>query len=467
MEFSPLASKTIEEERVRRLNDAESNDGSYLLYWMQQSQRAEFNPALEFAIQRANERRKPLVVGFGLTENYPDANLRHFQFLLEGLQTAAKAIERRGGRFIMRLGSPDQVAIELGRDADEVICDRGYVRHARTWRQNVAQSLDCAVWQVEGDAIVPVETASKKQEYAARTIRPKLHQAAPRFLRDLATTALATDDFGAVSVPGEDWGDISGLLRRLEVDRSVAAVDHLSGGTTQAKAGLRTFLSEQLSRYDDERQNVNRPSISQLSPYLHFGQISPVAVAIAVQEASGPAAAKDSFIEELLVRRELSINFVHYCADYDRLKCLPNWASETLNRHRDDPREHQYTATELENAETHDRAWNASMTQMKRQGYLHNHLRMYWGKKIIEWTNTPEHAHRTALSLNNKYFVDGRDTNSYSNVAWLFGLHDRAHQERKIFGKVRYMSAGGLKRKFDVDSYVKDVFNADLTSSAS
>ena len=170
---------------------------------------------------------------------------------------------------------------------------------------------------------------------------------------------------------------------------------------------------------------------------------------------AGSGKDREAFLEELIVRRELAINFVVHERHYDSYGSLPAWARKTLDEHRDDPRPHRYTRSELERADTHDRYWNAAMQEMLKTGYMHNYMRMYWGKKIIEWTNTPEYAYSTALYLNNKYFLDGRDANSYANVAWLFGLHDRGWPERDVFGKVRYMNDKGLQRKFDIDEYAE------------
>ena len=344
----------------------------------------------------------------------------------------------------------------LARNAAEVICDRGYLRHQVKWREQVARQADCRVWQIESDVIVPVETASSKQEYAARTIRPKLNELADEYIQELNTTPIEQSSLDAV-VHGVDLSDLDGLLSSMSIDSRVKPTEEFPGGTSQAKQRLKEFLTNSLSKYD-ERTSVVDSHASLLSPYLHFGQISPVAVANAVKSSRGHEIdSKQAFLEELLVRRELAINFVHYQSDYDSLQCLPDWAAETLRQHESDERPYHYTASELEEAKTHDPAWNAAMQEMKLRGYLHNHLRMYWGKKIIEWTNTVQHAYRTALQLNNRYFLDGRDANSYTNVAWLFGLHDRAHQERPVFGKVRFMSADGLKRKIDVEQYIRHV----------
>ena len=324
--------------------------------------------------------------------------------------------------------------------------------------QTVAREAPCRVWQIESDAIVPVETASEKREYAARTIRSQLNEAADQYLEDLNTTPLDKNSI-RISVDSVDLSDPTKVLGSLSIDRSVEPVPEFRGGTSQAKAKLSDFLSERLSKYQD-RPAILESNTSFLSPYLHFGQISPIEIAMAIKSSRGHQnSAKEAFMEELLIRRELAINFVYYEKAYDSPNCLPDWAADTLAEHESDERKHVYTSTELEAAETHDPAWNAAMIEMKQRGYLHNHLRMYWGKKIIQWTNTTGHAYRTALELNDRYFVDGRDPNSYSNVLWLFGLHDRAHQEREIFGKVRYMSYDGLKRKMDIDQYVDQIEN--------
>jgi len=195
-----------------------------------------------------------------------------------------------------------------------------------------------------------------------------------------------------------------------------------------------------------------------MSPYLHFGQISPVRLAMAVRDAkSGQESDRDGYLEELIVRRELAVNFVYYTQDYDRYTCLPEWARKTLAEHAGDPREHKYSQDVLESAQTHDPYWNAAMREMKQTGFMHNYMRMYWGKKILEWSETPENAFATTLAINNKYFLDGRDPNSYAGVAWVFGKHDRAWFERPIFGKVRYMAASGLERKCDIKAYVEKV----------
>ncbi|MEX1296709.1 MAG: deoxyribodipyrimidine photolyase, partial [Candidatus Limnocylindrales bacterium] len=295
-----------------------------------------------------------------------------------------------------------------------------------------------------------------KREYAARTIRPKLLRRLDAFLDELTTTSL---DHEMDDVPSSelDLADIGGVMRTLDLEPDADPHVFLHGGTAQARAHLGAFLREGLDGYAERRPDPVDPKVSYLSPYLHFGQISPVAVALAVRGSGASPADIDAFIEELVVRRELALNYVHHEPDYDRYAALPAWARTTLDAHRDDEREALYTAADLEGGRTHDRAWNAAMAQMRETGYLHNHLRMYWGKQVLLWTRSPEQAFRTLLELNDRYFLDGRDPSSVANVAWVLGLHDQAFAERPVSGKTRPMTRAGLDRKLDVKAWLAHV----------
>ena len=445
----------IQAERVQELNDAEVAEGRYVLYWMQQAQRTEFNHALEYAIHRANALGQPLLVAFGLLADYPEANLRHYHFMLQGLADVAAALERRHVAFVLRCGAPDEIAVSLAADASLVVCDRGYLRHQRAWREHVAKEVSCPVIQVESDVVVPVELVSDHKESAARTIRPKITRHLDRFLVDLPKTPLRHPD-ALGDIPGEDLGDLDALLDTLTLDREVGPVSLFTGGTTAGKKVLRDFLSQHFDDYTEHRNQPQTDDVSHMSKYLHFGQLSPVYIALQAQQ-HGSGANLDDFVEELIVRRELPMNYVFYEPDYDAYSALPDFARRTLSEHSDDPREYVYTRDELEEAQTHDPYWNAAMRELRHTGYMHNYMRMYWGKKIIEWSNTPEYAFATTLYLNNKYFLDGRDANSFANVAWVFGQHDRGWGERAVFGKVRYMNAAGLERKADPRAYVAKV----------
>jgi deoxyribodipyrimidine photo-lyase len=448
----------IHDDRIRHLNDRKPRDGQYVLYWMQQSQRVSYNHALEYAIGKANEIGVPTVVGFGLMGDYPEANARHYVFMLEGLQDVEKSLGQRKIKLVVRRGSPPGVALDLGVDASMIVCDRGYLRHQRQWRDRVAREAGCSVVQVEGDVVVPIERASGKQETAARTLRPRVRRARSEFLEELSATSPDRDSRRLKAKGDVDLSNVAELVRRLGVDRDVPPVGRFRGGEVEARRHLAAFLRHRLKDYDERRSEPARWHSSRLSPYLHFGHISPVEIALKVQGAKrGRKVDREAYLEELLVRRELAVNFVYYNEDYDSYSGLPEWARRTLRRHRPDRRDRAYTRRQLERAETHDPYWNAAMREMTRTGFMHNSMRMYWGKKILEWCRTPEYAFRTTLYLNNRYFLDGRDPSSFANVAWCFGLHDRGWPERRIFGKVRYMNDRGLERKFDMDAYVRAV----------
>jgi deoxyribodipyrimidine photo-lyase len=444
----------IQPERLRALNDKEARAGDYVLYWMQASQRAEGNHALQYAVRRANEMRLPVVVFFGLTEGFPEANLRHFAFLLEGLAGVGGRLGKSGIRLVVRAVSPERGAAEMAERAALAVVDRGYLRLQKAWRSKAASAMDCPLIQVESDAVVPVEAASPKEEWSAATLRPKARSRWADFLVPLKEKRPLKDSL-QMEFDSLDLNDPEAVLAGLGVDRSVPRSGHFRGGAGEAEKRLKVFLSDKLEHYADLRNNPNLDAVSHLSPYLHFGQISPLSIAMKTEEAQSPG--REAFLEELLIRRELSLNFVRYNPDYDAFGALPAWALKTLSAHAADERPWCYSCEELEAARTHDPYWNAAQREMTLTGKMHGYMRMYWGKKIIEWTRSPEEAFRRALYLNNKYEIDGRDPNGYAGVAWCFGKHDRPWGERPIFGTVRSMNDKGLRRKFDADQYVRRV----------
>ncbi len=378
--------------------------------------------------------------------------------MLEGLRDVAVALEKRGVGFTLQHGDPAEVALQLGRDASLIVCDRGYLQPQKRWRTRIAEEAPCSVVQVESDVVVPVAAASRKREFAARTLRPKLTRLWLEYLREVPEVRLEKR-WRSKLPAGLDSRDPQQLAATLKIDHSVAAVsEHFRGGTGEAEKIFLAFCVDLLPDYKTTRNQPQTDNVSQMSKYLHFGQVSPVWLALKAQKH---ARAGDenvaSFIDELLVRRELSMNWVEYTEHYERYEALPDWSRKTLTEHADDPRPFLYSREQLESAGTHDSYWNAAMNEMRFTGYMHNHMRMYWGKKILEWTASPEQGHATALALNNKYFLDGRDANSFANIAWVFGQHDRPWFERPVFGKVRYMNAAGLERKCDIKSYVAKV----------
>ena len=449
----------IQDARIHPLNELpEKPEAAYVLYWMQQAMRTRGNHALEYAIRRANALGLPCVVCYGIMDDYPEANERHYAFMVEGLRDVAANLKARGIRFVVRHGSPEEAAVHYAKDAAAVVCDVGYTRHQRGWRDAVADGCDVRVTAVESDVVVPVEAYTDKHEYAARTIRGKIHKQWEAYLVPVGQQTVKHPS-SRLQVSGNvDVSDVDATLKNLKLDRSVKQTSYFKGGEDEAGRQVERFIQAKLDNYAAGRNEPADAQSSVMSPFLHFGQVSPVELALAVRDTKkAPAVDRDSYLEEMIIRRELSMNFCHFAPNYDQYDCLPDWAKKTLHKHAKDKRPVTYTREQLETAQTHDPYWNAAQLQMVISGFMHNYMRMYWGKKILEWTKTPEEAFATNLAINNKFFLDGRDPNSFANVAWVYGLHDRPWQERPIFGTVRYMVSTGLERKFDMQKYVAAV----------
>ena len=454
----------IQETRKEALNNYSFNQkGEFIIYWIQASQRAKYNHALEFAIDEANKTQKPLIGYFGLTETFPEANERHYYFMLEGLKEVQEQLSRRGINLIIEKCSSEMGIVNLAKEAALVVVDRGYLNIEKKWRRYASGKLECPLIQIESNVIVPVEEVSDKEEYAAATIRPKITRKLDEYLtplqeRTIKKTSLGFD-FSSLAIT-----DIDSLVSSLSIDHSVKKSAFYKGGYSESIHNLNLFIDKKLTNYDKGRNDPTQDYTSHLSPYLHYGQISPLFIALEIRKAPNNEAV-NAFLEQLIIRRELSANFIFYNIGYDNYDyILPNWAKTTLAEHTEDTREYIYNREEFEEARTHDQYWNAAQQEMVITGKMHNYMRMYWGKKILEWSKTPKEAHETAIYLNNKYELDGRDPNGYTGVAWIFGKHDRPWKERPIFGKTRYMNSNGLRRKFDAEGYVKKI--EDLSSSA-
>jgi deoxyribodipyrimidine photo-lyase len=421
---------------------------------MQASQRTEVNHALEYAIEQSNTYKQPLITVFCLLDNYPHANISQYRFMLEGLFEVKKTLMKRGIGFIVYHTNPTKIIPSLGEDASLIVVDRDYQRTQRQWRKEVAKSLSCPLVQIETNVIVPIELVSQKEEYSAGTIRPKINRLIDNHLVPLRKRRVR-NRYEELGFEGIELTEIDAVLKKVRMKNQTFQNIRFKGGTSNARKLLKKFIRNDLTVFETLRNDPSQDRLSNMSPYLHFGQISPLEIALEIMNSKKPGS--ESYLEELVIRRELSMNFAFFNKDYDNIECLPRWAKETLDLHALDPREYTYTFRELENAETHDSYWNAAQKEMTKFGKMHGYMRMYWGKKIIEWTESPEEAYLTCITLNDKYELDGRDPNGYTGVAWCFGKHDRAWKEREIFGKVRYMNANGLRRKFDIEGYVQRI----------
>lgn len=455
-----MATKVVDERRVEWRREDDGRSGDFVLYWMQRAQRTQDNHALELGIRLANSRGLPLVIVFCVVDDYPEATARHYQFMFEGLSDVESAAKRRGIHFEAIAGHPAEIVPALSNRAALIVTDRDHLRVGMTWRDEVHASTGTPFVEVETDLVVPLHMVSDKKETSARTIRPKILDRLDEMVEELATNSLDTtaDAISLARTAGAPRIDLDAPqeeLERLGVEPEPGRVDGWVGGQSHGYARLRRFIEDVLPDYANARNRYDQTNTSsELSPYLHFGHVSAMEAVRLAQAAAAPGEHLDAFVDELVVRRELAVNFVTQEPDYDSFGGLPDWARKTLEEHKNDQREHTFTAGELERGETHDEVWNAIMGVIRDGGWVHNQLRMYWGKQIIGWTNTPEHAFRTLLELNNRYFLDGRDANSYANVAWCFGLHDQGFKEREIIGKLRPFTEAALRRKGDLDSWV-------------
>ena len=438
--------------RVRRAG-APDADGSCVVYWMQRAQRAIDNPALDVAVEAANILRKPVVVFFA-PRPFPPANLRHYAFLQQGIPPIADALEKRHMGFVLRR-FPEHSLLKFCAEIKPalVIGDENPIRQAESWRQIVAKKLKLPLWTVDADVIVPSRLLEKAQ-YAAHVIRPRLQARLSEFL---VAPANPKAKIRWTKPPGMQSLDLDcDLTEGWKIDRSVQPVSSWEGGSKDATRLLREFVRHKLAHYSRDRNHPELDGTSKLSPYLHFGHISPITVALAIGKAEAPRAQKDAFLNQLITWRELSVNLARFNSDYDNFECAEPWAHRTLARHARDPRPVRYTEAQLENAETHDPLWNAAQMQMVTSGWMHNYLRMYWAKKILEWTPSPALAHQIAVRLNDKYELDGRDPNGYAGIAWaILGKFDRPWFERPIFGQIRYMSGASTGKKFDSKAYIE------------
>ncbi|MBN3277840.1 PHR lyase, partial [Polyodon spathula] len=444
-------------KRVRLISEAvEMKDGSEsIVYWMSRDQRVQDNWALLYSQHLALSHELPLHVCFCLVPRFLDATIRHFGFMLRGLEEVAKECAELNISFHLLTGYAKDVLPEFVRmqGAGGVVTDFSPLRVPLQWLQDVKERLprDVMLVQVDAHNIVPCWVASEKQEYGARTIRKKIHDKLSEYLTEFPPVLRHPHGAGC-EAKAVDWEQ---ARSSLEVDCSVKEVDWARPGTEAGLAMLESFIMERLKLFGSDCNNPNRPALSNLSPWFHFGQVSVQRAVLEVRKCSSKyLQSVNSFIEEAVVRRELADNFCYYNKNYDCVEGASDWARKTLQDHAQDERSHLYSRAQLEAGKTHDPLWNAAQLQMTLEGKMHGFLRMYWAKKILEWTSSPEEALETALYLNDRYELDGRDPNGYVGCMWsICGIHDQGWGERPVFGKIRFMNYAGCKRKFDVGQF--------------
>lgn len=444
----------VDQHRIRSLNDRQLRRSGPVIYWMSRDQRASDNWALIYAQELSLSLKVPLVVAFCLAPKYLGALPIQYAFMIAGLQQVEVSLRKCIIPFALLQGEPPIGICELAKElsASCLIADFNPLRLPKKWKRKVAREVSIPFLEVDAHNIVPCWMVSQKQEWGAYTLRPKLKKLLDTFLVEFPLPQ--KHPFAEARLAfNNDWRSAN------DFTDSTPNVLHANiSGEKAASKRLRTFIKCKLDSYPMLRNDPGIDAQSGLSPYVHFGQISAQRVALEVMASSSPQASKDEFLDELIIRRELADNFCEFNPHYDSMSAFPDWAKATLDIHRVDERAYIYSKAQLEQCNTHDELWNAAQRELLASGRMHGYMRMYWAKKILEWTESPEQALKIAINLNDSYQYDGRDPNGYAGIAWsIGGLHDRPWNARPIFGKVRYMSYAGCKRKFNIEAYLARV----------
>lgn len=444
---------SVNPARVCLLKEGEKRKGP-VIYWMQRDQRVNDNWAFLYAQELALKENVPLYVLFCLVPVFNNASFRHYSFMITGLKEAESGMAELNIPFMLLYGSPEKEIPEFLKSisASVLVTDFNPVKTVLAWKESVKKKIEIPFYEVDAHNIVPCRKASEKAEFGAYTIRPRINRQLETFLEEFPHPVKMKKG----SEPSRnDWNCV---FEKIAAKGKTGEVKWIKPGERAALHTLQNFIGTKFEDYAVNKNNPAADASSNLSPYFHFGQLAPQRAALAVQRLTDYPESQKAFLEELIIRRELADNFCFYNSRYDLFEGFPAWAGETLNRHRKDKREFIYSLKEFENSLTHDKLWNAAQSEMVKKGKMHGYLRMYWGKKILEWTPSPEEAMKAAVYLNDKYELDGREPNGYAGIAWsVGGVHDRAWGERPVFGKIRYMNYNGCKRKFDVDLYIEKI----------
>jgi deoxyribodipyrimidine photo-lyase len=484
------------EEQLSALNEKPVGRGDYVLYWLQLSQRTVDNPALVYAIRQANELQLPLVTIAVLPTEKVPSNPRQYEFTLQGLMETYGELKALNIEPVFIAAEIIESVSLLAQNAALIVTIRAYLNASRQWRKTLAERVPCRLVQIDSNSFFPPTLLMQKEAYNAKVIRDRIYKLLPTYqleLNEAKPVQTKLDEtkrkklydllpnkkpLSLQEMQETSRGTLIGDVLNQRFDFHISPATFYRGGYSQAKANLKYFIEHSLQDYYAKKSDPGTDYQSKLSPYLTFGQISIREVILEIIKSLNMPPTKFfklvvstkpgvhanakvngalAFFEEAVVRRELSINFCHFNHDYDQYAALPLWARTTLREHSADYRPYTYTPAALENAETHDIFWNTAQKELVITGKMHGYMRMYWGKKILEWSKDPEEAFQIALYLNSRYELDGLDPNGYAGVAWCFGKHDRAWSEFPIFGKVRSMTESGLTRKFDMGSYIKRI----------
>jgi deoxyribodipyrimidine photo-lyase len=447
----------MNKKRIKYLREGEIDKGP-IIYWMQRDQRVNDNWALIHAYEIAKENNSELFVVFNLVTKFLQATLRQYHFMIEGLKEVEEKLTKLNIPFYITAGKPEEEIPKFvkNKKASLLVTDLNPLKIIDGWKEKVKSKIDIPFHHVDAHNIIPVWETSNKLEFAAYTIRPKINKLLPEFLDEFPKIKKLNKK---ISSPKVDWIKLN---NNLEIDESVKPVDEFIPGENAANKILQNFIEQKLDNYVEDRNDPNKKALSNISPYLHFGQISAQRISLILNSFNQNDESIKSYLEELIVRRELSDNFCYYNKSYDNFDGFHDWAKQSLNEHRKDKREFIYNLEQFETAKTHDDLWNSAQLEMVETGKMHGYMRMYWAKKILEWTESPEQALEFGIYLNDKYELDGRDPNGYVGLAWsIGGVHDRAWTERPVYGKIRYMNYNGCKRKFDVNNYIEKFGKVD------
>lgn len=464
-ESRPPLTQGVHRGRVQSLKRPGLSKDGPVVYWMSRDHRSRDNWALLHAVHQARDQGVAVAVAFNLVESFLEARARHFGFMLRGLRVVEQNLKAVNIPFFLFRGKAEETipAFVEKCNASLLVMDYSSLRIGKQWRKGICENVHPSVAVVEVDAhnVVPIWCASDKMEYGARTIRTKITKLLPEFLNEYPLLENPGKPWTSEAPDAIDWDSLIAEVTRIGAE--VPEVTWCEAGEDAALEALsgkaKGFVNVRIKNYENRNDPSKPTGLSGLSPYLHYGHISAQRCALEARKfRTAHPKSVDAFLEELIVRGGLAENYCHYQPNYDNLNGAWGWAQESLRIHAKDKREWVYTEKELEEGKTHDQLWNAAQLEMVFYGKMHGFMRMYWAKKILEWTESPEEALRIAIYLNDKYELDGRDPNGYVGCMWsICGIHDQGWKERPVFGKIRYMNYNGCKRKFNVDGYIMNV----------